>query len=244
MALASAAAGNHAGALGPAEIELAVQRVSERDGVDFGSEHGLEQRRVIDALGMSGRFAVAIGVGGAGKTTLLRPLVEAWTNPEEGQPREVYGTALAWRQSDPLADAGINPGNAMAIAALLARGGAGKLNLGPTTVVVVDELSQVGTAQALALLRLQAKHGFSVVAIGDDKQAQAIEAGNSIALLRKALGTDAVPELESTVRQLRDRDKHSSLLFRQGKAEEAIARLREDGHAILVQGGHKHAVEA
>jgi phage/plasmid primase-like uncharacterized protein len=212
--------------------------------VDFSTEHGLEQRRVMDALGMSGRFAVAIGVGGAGKTTLLRPLVEAWSNPANGKPREVYGTALAWRQSDPLADAGIKPGNAMSIAALLARGNADKLDLSPSTVVVVDKLSQVGTAQALALLRLQAKHGFSIVAIGDDKQAQAIEAGSTIALLRKALGNEAVPELESTVRQLRDRDKETSLLFRQGRAEEAIARLREDGHAILVQGGQRHAVEA
>jgi hypothetical protein len=244
MALASAAAADRTGALTPAAIERAVQRVSERDGVDFSTEHGLEQRRVMDALGMSGRFAVAIGVGGAGKTTLLRPLVEAWSNPADGQPREVYGTALAWRQSDPLADAGIKSGNAMAIAALLARGEAGKLDLGPDTVVVVDELSQVGTAQALGLLRLQAQHSFSIVAIGDDKQAQAIEAGSTIALLRKALGNAAVPELESTVRQLRDRDKETSLLFRQGKAEEAIARLREDGHAILVQGGQRHAVEA
>jgi len=244
MALASAAAADRTGALTPPAIERAVQRVSERDGIDFGSEHGLEQRRVIDALGMSGRFAVAIGVGGAGKTTLLRPLVDAWTTTANGKPREVYGTALAWRQADPLADAGIKPGNAVAIAALLARGEAGKLNLGPDTVVVVDELSQIGTAQALGLLRLQAKHGFSIVAIGDDKQAQAIEAGSTIALLRKALGADVVPELESTVRQLRDRDKETSLLFRQGKAEEAITRLREDGHAILVQGGHRHAVEA
>src|SRR4051794_1514742 len=244
MALASAAAADRSGALAAAEIERAVQRVSERDGVDFTTEHGLEQRRVMDALGMSGRFAVAIGVGGAGKTTLLRPLVEAWTNPEQGQPREVYGTALAWRQSDPRIETGIKPGKARAIAALLARGDAGKLDLPPDTVVVVDELSQIGTSQALSLLRLQAKHGFSIVAIGDDKQAQAIEAGSTIALLRKALGADAVPELESTVRQLRDRDKETSLLFRQGRAEEAIARLREDGHAILVQGGHRHAVDA
>ena len=244
MALASAAAGDRTWPLAPAEIERAVQRVSERDGVDFTSEHGLEQRRVINALGMSGRFAVAIGVGGAGKTTLLRPLVEAWTNPGEGLSREVYGTALAWRQSDPLVDAGIKPGNAMAIAALLARGAIDKLTLNRNSVVIVDELSQVGTAQALALLRLQEKHGFSIVAIGDDKQAQAIEAGSTISLLRKALGTDAIPELESTVRQLRDRDKETSLLFRQGRAEEGIQRLREDGHAVLVQGGHRHAVEA
>ena len=244
MALATAAAGDRAEALTPADIKRAVRHVSERDGLDFATEHGLEQRRIIDAIGTSGRFAVAVGVGGAGKTTLLRPLVEAWTNPVDGLPREVYGAALAWRQSDPLADAGIKPGNAMAIAALLSRGAADKLALNPRTVVVVDELSQVGTAQALALLRLQKQHGFSIVAIGDDKQAQAIEAGSTIALLRKALGTDAVPELESTVRQIRDRDKETSLLFRQGRAAEGIARLREDGHAVLVQGGHRHAVEA
>ena len=244
MALASKAAADQTGALAPGEIERAVQHVSGRDGLDFMTDHGREQRRIIDALGTSGRFAVAVGVGGAGKTTLLRPLVEAWTNPVAGAPRTVYGTALAWRQSDPLAEAGIKPGNAMAIAALLTRAQAGTLDLEPGTVVVVDELSQIGTAQALGLLRLQAQHGFSIVAIGDDKQAQAIEAGSTIALLRKALGADAVPELESTVRQLRDRDKETSLLFRQGRADEAIGHLREDGHAVLVQGGHRHAVAA
>jgi phage/plasmid primase-like uncharacterized protein len=246
MALASRAAADRGGALQPSEIERAVQFVSARDSLDFTQGHGAAQRRIIDALGTAGRFAVAVGVGGAGKTTLLRPLVEAWTTfTEDGQlGREVYGTALAWRQSDPLADAGIKPENTMAIAALLARGKAGKLELGPNTVVVVDELSQVGTAQALGLLRLQAEHGFSIVAIGDDKQAQAIEAGNTIALLRKALGTEAVPTLESSVRQLRDRDKQTSLMFRHGDAAGGIARLREDGHAILVAGGHKQAVEA
>jgi len=246
MRLATEAAADCSAALQPDEIERAVQHVSRRDGLDFTSEHGAEQRRIIDALGTSGRFAVAVGVGGAGKTTLLRPLVEAWSAPiPDVRPgREVYGTALAWRQAEPLADAGIKPENAMAIAALLTRAKAGKLHLDHNAVVVVDELSQVGTAQALGLLRLQAAHGFSIVAIGDDKQAQAIDAGNTIALLRKALGTEAVPELESTVRQLRDRDKETSLMFRQGNAAGGITRLREDGHAMLVQGGHRHAVEA
>ena len=246
MALASKAATDRGGTLQPHEIERAVQHVSRRDGLDFTSDHGAEQRRIIDALGTSGRFAVAVGVGGAGKTMLLRPLVEAWSAhvPDVRPGREVYGTALAWRQSDPLADAGIRPENTMAIAALLARAKAGKLHLDHHSVVVVDELSQVGTAQALGLLRLQEAHGFSIVAIGDDRQAQAIDAGNTIALLRKALGTEAVPELESTVRQLRDRDKETSLMFRQGDAAGGITRLREDGHAMLVPGGHRHATEA
>lgn len=240
MALAAAAANDRGQALTPDRIERAVQHVCQRDDLDFTNDHGREQRRIIDSLGTAGRFAVAVGVGGAGKTTLLRPLVEAWH--EQGRP--VYGTALAWRQSAPLADAGIRPDNAMAIAALLARGKADTLDLTPGTVVIVDELSQVGTAQALGLLRLQKEHGFSIVAIGDDKQAQAIEAGSTIELLRRAIGAEAVPELESSVRQLRERDRETSLLFRAGQADPAIDRLREDGHAVLVPGSRRNAVEA
>jgi conjugative relaxase-like TrwC/TraI family protein len=245
MALARAAAADGRGALTPERIKQAVRRVSERDGLDFSQGHGLEQRRVIDALGTAGRFAVAVGAAGAGKTTLLRPLVDAWSQPgPDGVARRVYGTALAWRQSDPLADAGIPRENTMAIAALLTRAGAGKLALDRDSVVVVDELSQVGTAQALALLRLQERLGFSIVAIGDDRQGQAIEAGSTVRMLRRALGIGAVPELDTTVRQLRARDRVTARLFREGKAAEGIVRLREDGHALLVSGGRRQAIAA
>ena len=245
MMLARAAAADRTGALMPEQIDRAVRRVSERDGLDFGDEHGLRQRRVIDALGTAGRFAVAVGVAGGGKTTLLRPLVEAWTTPDDtGKARTVYGTALAWRQSDLLVEAGIARGNTMAIAALLARAAGGGLALDRRSVVVVDELSQIGTAQALALLRLREQRGFSIVAIGDDRQSQAIEAGSTIALLRRALGDASVPVLESTVRQFRERDRQTTVLFRQGKAAEGIARLREDGHAVLIPGGRRQAIAA
>ncbi|MBV8216880.1 MAG: AAA family ATPase, partial [Solirubrobacterales bacterium] len=163
IALAEKAAADKSGALTPEAIERAVQRVSERDGLVFTDAYGREQRRIIDALGMAGRLGVAVGVGGAGKTTLLSGLVEAWR--EQG--REVYGAALAWRQSDPLADAGVDPANSMALAAFLARAEAGRLRLGPDAVVIVDELSQVGTQQALALMRLRDKHGFTLIGIGD-----------------------------------------------------------------------------
>ncbi len=245
MTLASAAASDRTGALTPGQINQAVRRVSERDGLNFTDRHGLEQRRVIDALGTAGRFAVAVGVAGAGKTTLLRPLVEAWTAPEDPtRARTVYGTALAWRQSDLLVDAGIASPNTMAIAALLARAEGGGLALDRGTVVVVDELSQIGTAQALSLLRLREQRGFSIVAIGDDRQGQSIGAGSTIALLRRALGEASVPVLDSTVRQLRERDRQTTLLFREGNAAEGITRLREDGHAVLVQGGRRQAIAA
>ncbi len=246
MTLAARAAADTSSALTLGQIDRAVRDVTARDGLDFTSEHGLAQRRIIDALGTSGRLAVAVGVAGAGKSTLLRPLVEAWTAPaeREGDESTVYGTALATRQAVALADAGIAPRNTMPMAGLLRRAADGKLDLNERSVVVVDELGQIGTAQMLGLLRLQAERGFSIVGIGDDRQGQAIEAGSTIHLVQKALGGKAVPELASTVRQLRERDRATSLLFREGKAAAGIDRMREDGHAVLVQGGRRQAVEA
>jgi len=246
MGLAAKAAADTSGALAPGQIDRAVRDVTARDGLDFTSDHGLQQRAIIDTLGTSGRLAVAIGVAGAGKSTLLRPLVEAWTAPTErqGDERTVYGTALATRQAVALADAGIEPRNTMPMTALLARAADGRIALDKRSVVVVDELGQIGTKQVLGLLRLQAERGFSIVGIGDDRQGQAIDAGSSIHLVQRALGDGAVPELGSTVRQLRERDRATSLLFREGKAAAGIDRLNEDGHTVLVQGGRRQAVEA
>jgi len=246
MGLAAKAAADTSGALAPGQIDRAVRDVTVRDGLDFTSEHGLQQRAIIDTLGTSGRLAVAIGVAGAGKSTLLRPLVEAWTAPTEhqGDERTVYGTALATRQAVALADAGIEPRNTMPMTALLGRAADGRIVLDKRSVVVVDELGQIGTKQVLGLLRLQAERGFSIVGIGDDRQGQAIDAGSSIHLVQRALGDGAVPELGSTVRQLRERDRATSLLFREGKAAAGIDRLNEDGHTVLVQGGRRQAVEA
>ncbi len=99
MGLAAKAAADTSGALTPGQIDRAVRDVTARDGLDFTSDHGLQQRAIIDTIGTSGWLAVAVGVAGAGKSTLLRPLVEAWTAPTErqGDERTVYGTALATR---------------------------------------------------------------------------------------------------------------------------------------------------
>ena len=57
--------------------------------------------------------------------------------------------------------------------------------------------------QALELLRLRDRQGFSVVALGDDKQCESIEAGAIIELSRRALGAEQVPQILTTVRQQR-----------------------------------------
>lgn len=237
--LAQAAAADRSGALTPEMLNAAVERVVARTGVDFAaSEHGRTQRAVMDSLGQGGRLGVAIGVAGAGKSTLLAPLVEAW----HAEGRTVHGAALAWRQTDDLAVAGIPEARRAAVSVFLDRARAGQLALGRDSVVVVDELALLGTRQLLDLLRLQERHGFRLVAVGDPKQCQSVEAGPVVELLRRALGPDAIPEILTTVRQQTERERAASLLFRDGQAAEALALKREDGTARLVAGDYHQAV--
>jgi hypothetical protein len=195
IARASTAAADKTAALAPAEIAAAVARFPD---LDYASEHGQAQRTVMERLGTGGRLGVAIGVAGSGKTTLLKPLVAAWQ--EAG--REVHGIALAWRQSNDLVDAGIAASNTRAVENFLRAVAKSRITLDETSVVVVDELGLLGTRQLNTRLQAQATHGFQIVALGDPKQMQSVDAGAVIILLRQALGEEAIPTLATSVRQV------------------------------------------
>jgi phage/plasmid primase-like uncharacterized protein len=232
VALAKAAAADRSRALSPAALTAAVQR----SGLDFGDAHGRAQHAAMLRLGTGGAVGVVVGVAGSGKTALLRPLVEAW----KAQGDHVIGVAIAWRQAEPLKEAGID--SVAALTGLLHGVSDGRISVGPRTVVVVDELGQVGARQMLELLRLRAEHGFRIVAVGDDKQCQGIEAGPVVNLMRRALGPEAVPEILTTRRQRTEREREIAGLFREGRAAEALAMKREDGTAEAVPGGYDDAV--
>jgi conjugative relaxase-like TrwC/TraI family protein len=232
--LAQAAAADRSAAL-PAEL---LREKIEQSGLDFSDDHGRAQRNMIERLGTGGRFGVAIAASGAGKTTALKPLVAAWR--EQG--REVYGGSLAWRQADDLTTAGIDQRNVKALSVLLDSMHDGSIKPGRNTVVAIDEWGMVGTRQALELLRLQERHGFSIVALGDDKQAASISAGAIIDLSRRALGAEQVPEILTTRRQKTEREQKISGLFREGRAAEALDMKRSDHTAEMVLGGYDGVV--
>jgi conjugative relaxase-like TrwC/TraI family protein len=196
-------------------------------------------------------------------SSALRPLVEAWH--ENG--RQTYGVTLAWRQTQGLRDAGVGKGQTrgkrkvepirdtlagagiaaertFALVPFLKRVHEGKIKLDANSTVIIDEIALVGTKQILDLSRLQAQHGFHVVGIGDDLQCQPISAGATIDLARRAFGSDAVPELLSSTRQLAERDRETAQMWREGKATEALARKDEDGTLRIVPGGYAEAVKA
>ncbi len=233
--LAHQNARDRSAALSPQQLRQAIAQ----SGIKFTNE----QRAAIHAMGESGKLTLLTGVAGAGKTTLLQPVVDAWKADTRYDPtgREVIGAAIAWRQADALKDANISRSYALEPLLAMLR----NRDLKPTenTVLVLDEVSQIGPRPLLKLLQIQAKTGMTIKMLGDREQAQAIEAGDSIELLRRALPPEALPELLTTVRQNSKRGREIANLFREGNAEDALFMKRADGHARLV-GGDRDQVAA
>ncbi len=142
-----------------------------------------------------------------------------------------------------LRDQGIDGQSIFATAALLAHYGKGRLAVNERSVVVIDEVSQLGVRDAYRLLDMQAATGCRILAIGDDKQCQAVEAGDVIDLFRRAI-PDQIPELLETVRQLGDEQKAIAGLFRNGKPEavEKALRMKAAGGALQIVPGGADAV--
>lgn len=226
-----------------------LQQKMRESGLDFTDTHGKRQREVIELMGRAGRFGVAVGTAGSGKTEMLKPLVASWL--EMG--RDVHGASLAWRQTDDLVKAGIDKRNLKAFSVMIdllvdevpGHDGSGRepLRLTENSVVCIDELGLLGTRQGLQLLRAREKYGFTIVALGDDKQCQSIAAGAIIDLARRALGAEQVPEILTTKRQQSDREKEIVKLLRDGEAAKALDMKRADGTAELAYGGREGVVK-
>lgn len=236
VALARGAVADRRHSLSSSEIAAGIERV----GVSYPGATGAEQRKAVEILGTDGGLGVMIGAAGAGKTTAVAsPLVEAW----KAKGLEVWGVAQAWRQAQELEQAGIPRFNTRALQPFLDGVKEGRTKLGQDSVVVLDELGQIGTRQLLDLLKLREAHGFKLVALGDELQAQSIEAGPVIDLLRKAIGEERIPQILSTVRQKSEQERALAGQFRNGEIAAAVGTMRDLGTAELVPGGYQDAVD-
>ena len=115
-------------------------------------------------------------------------------------------------------------------------GPAGQSTLDSNSVILADEVSMIGVRQQLALTRLARETGAQLVEIGDPRQCQAVETP-AIDLLAKAIGDEAIPKLLTSIRQQTARGREVAAMFRDGRAVEAVAAMREDDQVHLVAGG-------
>ena len=145
-----------------------------------------------------GRVAVIEGAAGSGKTTTLRPITDL--HREHGY--EIVPTAVAWRTAVALGDD--CDARAYCVDKLLKLAAKGQVEIGPRTLIVVDEAGMLSTRQAHHILQLSERHGAKVVFAGDTRQQQPVEAGPGLRLIRDVAGSVRVDRIRRQKADLED----------------------------------------
>lgn len=219
-------------ALTPEQIDRASARfLAANPHIPPDGPQWVAQRKMASDIGQGGQLTLSIGVHGSGKTkAVVGVLTDAWHQ----QGREVIGVTSPWKASGELKSAGAD--QTMALAALIHRHDAGKLRINANTVIVADEVSLLGMVDQTRLLTIVKQTGARLIEIGDTRQIGAVE-NPVLDLIARAVGDEAISKIMTTVRQKNDHDKAVALMWRAGRADEAIAALKQDGRFHLVAGG-------
>ena len=165
------------------------------DGYPLSQEQSLAIRH---ATVKGGRVAVIEGAAGSGKTTTLRPITDL--HKEHGY--EIVPTAVAWRTAVALGDD--CDARAYCVDKLLKLAAKSQVEIGPKTLIVVDEAGMLSTRQAHHILQLSERHGAKVVFAGDTRQQQPVEAGPGLRLIRDVAGSVRVDRIRRQKADLED----------------------------------------
>jgi conjugative relaxase-like TrwC/TraI family protein len=191
-----------------------------------------EQHRMVTELCSSGRpVEVVVGHAGTGKTFTLDAVREAF----EASGHRVLGACLAARAPRELtAGSGIAASTAHSLGRAL---DTGRLILGPTDVLVVDEAGMLGTRQLAALAQHTASAGAKLILVGDPKQLPEVSAGGLFTALARR---QPVIELIDNRRQLDPAERLISAALRHGSTGFAVRQL--DRHGRLTTAANSDAL--
>ena len=144
--------------------------------IGYSAEDGIEldrsQAAMVGNLATSGcRLQVALAPAGSGKTTALAVLAHTW----EARVGNVVGLAPTAVAADELGRAtGVQ---SETLARFLHDRDRAAPNIGPKTLVLIDEAAMAGTCELAAAVALVVECGGSVRLVGDDQQLSAVAAG-------------------------------------------------------------------
>ncbi|WP_034508265.1 MobF family relaxase [Blastococcus sp. URHD0036] len=174
----------------PAVLELALLEATAN-----GTQLNPGQAQLVRDLAGSGtRVQLAIAPAGTGKTTALAALSRAWT----ASGGEVLGLAPS-----AVATAGLREaigGTCDTVAKLVWALDTGNLpdwvsDIGPGTLVIVDEAGMAGTLDLAAVVDHVLGRGGSVRLVGDDRQLAAVAAGGVLAEIAATHGAITLTQL-------------------------------------------------
>jgi len=181
-----------------------------------------QQRAYAYATGDDARLKVITGVPGAGKTRLISEIGAAYQDAGYN----VRAVSVANSAVDVLRRETDVP--ARSVAKELYEWGQDRERLTNRDLLIIDEVSTLGTAQGAALLRDAHERGAVVIALGDDKQFQAVAHGNALELMQRA-APDRGVDLEKTRRQSEAWQREATEAVRRGDVRSAIDAYRERG---------------
>ena len=176
-----------------------------------------EQREaLLHIVAESGGISLVQGIAGSGKSYLMDACREVY----EKAGFTLRGCALSGKAAQGLQEGSNIP--SQTLHSLLNDLDKGQISLGRKDVVVVDEAGMVGSRQFASLMGHAAKHGAKLVAIGDTRQLQPIDAGAACRILTKYIRHTNLLEIR---RQRLEIDRQMVRDFAAGNAEAAILSL-------------------
>ena len=202
--------------------------LSEADANKATAPAGLsdEQRAAIEHITGPSQIAAVVGFAGAGKSTMLAAAREAWT--AEGL--TVHGAALSGKAAEGLEESsGIQ---SRTLASWDYGWKAGRGELGPKDILVIDEAGMVGSRQLARFVGEVERTGAKLVLIGDHEQLQAIGAGAPFRAIAERIGFASLQDIR---RQRDDWQRAASMDFAQHKTAEGLAAYAKRGAVIFAE---------
>ena len=184
---------------------------------DDGQLSGGQAAALAALLASGSAVTVVRAAAGTGKTRLVGTFARAWTEATGGAVHVVTVSENAARVAAAEMDAAGAEVRAANLARFLGKQPDGTIGrrteVGARDVIVLDEASQVATADWLHLADAAARSGARIIAVGDEYQLGAIGAGGVFTLLADRHGA---LELHEVHRFASEWEKQASLALRDG----------------------------
>jgi len=196
--------------------------LSEGEGQAQVAAAGLsdEQRQAVEHITGPEQLAAVVGFAGAGKSTMLAAAREAW----EAQGYTVHGAALSGKAAEGLEESsGIQ---SRTLASWDYGWQAGRGELGPKDVLVIDEAGMAGSRQLARFVGEAEAKGAKLVLVGDHEQLQAVGAGAPFRAIAERVGFASLQDIR---RQREDWQRGASSDFARHRTAEGLASYAERG---------------